>query len=63
MQPQLGGAIGPAKANAGASVKSHNGFYGGGGYQGIKSTSRLSKEQDREQKMRKMGLSTGAMVG
>ena len=50
------------KANAGASVKSHNGFYGGGGYQGIKSTSRLSKEQDREQKMRKMGLSTGAMV-
>lgn len=49
------------KANCGASVKAH-GFNMGGGYQGITSTSRLNKEQDREQKMRKLGLSTGAMV-
>ena len=49
------------KANCGASVKAH-GFNMGGGYQSVRSTSRLSKEQDREQKMRKMGLSTGAMV-
>jgi hypothetical protein len=50
------------KANCGASTKAHNGFNSGGGYQGISNTSRLSKDQDREQSLKKMGLSTGAMV-
>ena len=50
------------KANCGASVKAHKGFNMGGGYQSVTNTSRLSKDQDREQKLKKLGLSTGAMV-
>ena len=51
-----------SKANCGASTKPHKGFNMGGGYQKISNTSRLSKNQDREQKLKSMGLSTGAMV-
>ena len=50
------------KANCGASTKPHKGFNMGGGYQSISNTSRLTKDQDREQNLKKMGLSTGAMV-
>ncbi len=50
------------KANCGASTKPHKGFNMGGGYQKISNTSRLTKDQDREQNLKKMGLSTGAMV-
>ena len=50
------------KSNCGASVKAHKDFNMGGGYQSVSNTSRLSKDQDREQKLKKMGLSTGAMV-
>ena len=50
------------KANCGASTKAHKGFNMGGGYQSVSNTSRLSKDADGEQKLKKMGLSTGAMV-
>ena len=50
------------KANCGASTKAHKGFNMGGGYQKLSNTSRLSKDADREQNLKKMGLSTGAMV-